>query len=162
MRLKNSLLNLNRVTQGLVSFGISLILSLGIASCQSQIKTPKLITVPLDRVVSGQTVEIMLKGATERVRIIGIDVPPEAKQAAQAQLQQILGSDIIDLEIVKPDKDRYDRILAHIWQDDKLIAEELAKIGYALANTKYPNKYRDRIWHAQEYARILDYGIWQD
>ena len=158
MKTKTNLLSLNAIALGL---------SFWLLGCQSQVKIPQLITVPLNRVVSGQTVEVTLRGTTERVRIIGIDVSPEAKPAAKAQLQQLLSSSVIELEITnpnknRPEKDRYDRIVAHLWQDNKLIAEELAKTGYVLANTKYPHKYRDRIWHAQEYARILDYGIWQD
>ena len=162
MRLESNFSDLKVLAKYSIFWGIVLSLSFWLLGCQFQTIVPQLITVPLNRVVSGQTVEVTLKGTIERVRIVGIDVPQEVKQAAKAQLQQILSQNIIDLEIITPDRDRYERILAHVWQSDKLVAEELAKTGYALANTQYPNRYSDRIWHAQEYARILDYGIWQD
>ena len=162
MRLESNFCDLKVLAKYSIFRGIVLSLSFWLLGCQFQTIVPQLTTVPLNRVVSGQTVEVTLKGTIERVRIVGIDVPQEVKQAAKAQLQQILSQNIIDLEIITPDRDRYERILAHVWQSDKLVAEELAETGYALANTQYPNKYRDRIWYAQEYARILDYGIWQD
>ncbi len=118
----------------------------------------------VERVISGQTLEVIIdtKYPPQRVRIVGIDVPPSESWeiAAKKGLQNLIQDGQIWLELESPEQDRYDRILAHVWHNKALVSEELAKQGYVLANTKYPNQYSDRIFYAQEYARILGYGIW--
>ena len=118
----------------------------------------------VERIVSGQTLEVVIEGKaeTERVRIVGINVAPSEnwKTAAKKGLQTLIGNGKIYLELETPERDSYDRILAHVWHNKALVSEELAKQGYVLANTKYPHQYSDRIFNAQEYARILNYGIW--
>ncbi len=126
------------------------------------------IAATVKRVVSGQTLEIVIDGDrhTEKVRIIGINVGPSNKWKTSAKqgLKDLIPYGQIDLELETSEtevlRDRYNRILAHVWHNKALVSEELAKQGYVLANTKYPNRYSDRIFHAQEYARILGYGIW--
>ncbi len=118
----------------------------------------------VERIVSGQTLEVMIDGKdqTERVRIVGINVVPSKnwQTAAKKGLQTLIGNGKIYLELEFPERDNYDRILAHVWHNKALVGEELAKQGYVLANTKYPHQYSDRIFNAQESARILGYGIW--
>ncbi|MDJ0577003.1 MAG: thermonuclease family protein [Xenococcaceae cyanobacterium MO_234.B1] len=122
------------------------------------------IAARVERVISGQTLEVIIdtKYPPQRVRIVGIDVPPSESWeiAAKKGLQNLIQDGQIWLELESPERDRYDRILAHVWHNKALVSEELAKQGYVLANTKYPNQYSDRIFYAQEYARILGYGIW--
>ncbi len=133
------------------------------------------VSARLVRVVSGQTIEVIISerdNQPQRVRIIGIDAPKledrSWSERILARLQELLKGDRasaalrdrLTLEIENDEPDRYNRIFAHVWQDDILISEQLAKEGYVLANTQYPHRYSDRIFHAQEYARILGYGIW--
>ena len=126
------------------------------------------VSAQLIRVVSGQTIEVMIPqqdNQSRRIRIIGIDDPkPEDtlwNEQVKTRLRELIRDRRLTLELESDRTDRYNRILAHIWQNDILVSEQLAKEGYVLANTKYPNKYSDRIFHAQEYARILNYGIWE-
>ncbi|HHP7231210.1 MAG TPA: thermonuclease family protein [Xenococcaceae cyanobacterium] len=143
--------------------GISLLWLLG---CQQVQLDSNQIAAKVIRVVSGQTLEVIMQpdDSRQRVRIIGIDVPPSEteKVAAKQGLQNLIQTGQIWLELETSDRDRYDRILAHVWHNKTLLSEVLAKKGYVLANTKYPNQYSDRIFYAQEYARILGYGIWSD
>ncbi len=122
------------------------------------------IAARVERVISGQTLEVIIdsNNPPQRVRIVGIDVPPSESWeiAAKKGLQNLIQDGQIWLELESPERDRYDRILAHVWHNKALVSEELAKQGYVLANTKYPNQYSNRIFYAQEYARILGYGIW--
>ena len=152
----------------ILSQAIILIVCLILWSCsltEEKIDTTR-VSARLVRVVSGQTIEVMIPERdykTERVRMIGIDAPPEdisSSDQAQTRLKELIANSSINLEIESSELDRYNRILAHVWYDDMLISEQLAKEGYVLANTKYPHKYSNRIFHAQEYARILGYGIW--
>ena len=126
------------------------------------------VSAQLVRVVSGQTIEVIIaerNNQPQRIRIIGIDAPKIENtiwsERAKTRLQKLINGDRIFLEIESDEPDRYNRILAHVWQDDMLISEQLAQEGYVLANIQYPHRYSDRIFHAQEYARILGYGIWR-
>ncbi len=126
------------------------------------------IAATVERVISGQTLEVVVSGKnhTDRVRIVGINIAPSDtwKKSAKKGLQDLIyrGQIYLESESSKNElsRDNYNRILAHVWHNKTLVSEELAKQGYVLANTKYPHQYSDRIFHAQEYARILGYGIW--
>lgn len=125
------------------------------------------VSARLVKVVSGQTIEVIIpegNNQPQRVRIIGINTPKVEdrlwNERVQTRLRELVNSDRLTLEIENDEPDRYNRILAHVWQNDILISEQLAKEGYVLANTQYPHRYSNRIFHAQEYARILGYGIW--
>lgn len=146
---------------------IVLIICLYIGSCQAT-ETAERITLSarLVKVVSGQTIEVTipeLDNKTQRIRMIGIDAPLEDNlwsDRGKTRLKELIADSKIDLELESSEPDRYNRIFAHVWQNDILMSEQLAKEGYVIANTQYPHQYSDRIFHAQEYARILGYGIW--
>jgi micrococcal nuclease len=65
------------------------------------------------------------------------------------------------LEPDTQEKDPSGRWLAYVWYDGVLLNEQLVKEGYVLAVPRSPNKkYDSRLVRAQEYARIMGYGIW--
>jgi micrococcal nuclease len=126
-------------------------------------------TVKVERVVSGQTIEI--KGFAnqtvilEQVRLIGIQAPDLKQQpwgqASQQKLEQLIGGKQVLLETDTQTQDQFDRQLAYLWQGEKLLNEELVKEGYALVTKRSPNtKYQQRLANAQEWARIMGRGIW--
>lgn len=158
-------------------FLILLLCCLGLTSCSD---SPAVrISAEVQRVVSGQTIEVSLTGSNlnERVRLIGIEAPDLAQdpwgQAAKTHLEELLSQDgkgfvfeSVLLETDLTDSDNYNRRWAYVWQDGKLINEQMVKMGYALA-TRYrvaeelPNEdYQQRLLYAQDYARIMGYGIW--
>ena len=147
-----------------------------LAGCQST-PSPTGITVPVQRVVSGQTLEVLnptqRSGLIERARLIGIEAPDLKQQpwgeAAKHRLEQILSKApgeqlVLDAVYLEPDvqeKDSSGRWLAYAWHDGVLLNEQLVKEGYVLAAPHAPNrKYDSRLARAQEYARIMGYGIW--
>jgi len=120
------------------------------------------------RVINGQTIEVTISErelSDQRVRILGLDLaalPDKSWQdGAKIRLQELIANQVVRLELESSEPDAYQRLLAHVWQNDTLISEQLAQEGYVLVNDKYPHKYSDRLFYAQEYARTLDYGIWQ-
>ena len=147
-----------------------------LVGCQST-RISNGITIEVQRVVSGHTLEVLNSGQqaplTERVRLIGIEAPDLRQQpwgmAAKNRLEEMIG-DTTGLQsgfqpvFLEPDlqeKDSSGRWLAYVWYDSKLLNEELVKEGYALAAPRSPNnKYDERLARAQEYARIMGYGIW--
>ena len=138
---------------------------------------PKGITVQVQQVVSGQTLDVLNTNQQppliERVRLIGIEAPDlkqhpwgaAAKNRFEKMISKITGQQLVLQPVfLEPDvqeKDSYGRWLAYVWHDNVLLNEQLVKEGYVLAAPRSPNnKYDSRIARAQEYARIMGYGIW--
>ncbi len=140
-----------------------------LGSCfQSEPPTQGIIT-RVERVVSGQTLEIIdprsVVPVLEVVRLIGIAAPDLRQEPwgteAQRYLEEIcLGKEVL-LESDHEKRDRYNRVLAYLWLDGVLLNEQLLKQGYVLADEQIPNtKYSERLLYAQYEARILGLGIW--
>ena len=116
----------------------------------------------------GDTVVISMEGKTYRTRLIGIDAPEMGQEPwgrkAKKHLRELLkgsgGMVHVETDITKYDK--YDRLLAYLWLDDKaLINELMLRDGYAVLFTIQPNsKYVDRLKKAQYAARENRSGIW--
>jgi micrococcal nuclease len=147
-----------------------------LVGCQSS-RVPSTVTVQVQQVVSGHTLDVLhptqQTALTERVRLIGIEAPDLKQQpwgeAARNRFEQMLGEKagqqlVLQPVVLEPDvqeKDTYGRWLAYVWRDGKLINQELVKEGCVLAAPRSPNnKYDSRIARAQEYARLMGYGIW--
>ncbi len=139
-----------------------------LVSCRSSI-APSGMTVKIERVVSGNTLEILGQNNQEqlfeKVRLIGIDAPDLKQQpwglAAKQQLENMINNETVLLETDLENKDRYGRLMAYIWQKDLLLNEQLIAAGYALYVPRSPNnKYNQRFARAQEKARLLGLGIW--
>jgi len=131
----------------------------------------------VQRVVSGQTIDVLnptqQPALLERVRLIGIEAPDLKQQpwgeAAKNHFEQIISKRVGQQLVLQPiflepdvqEKDTSGRWLAYVWYEGVLLNEQLVKQGYVLAAPRSPNhKYDDRIARAQEYARIMGYGIW--
>jgi len=153
--------------------GCCLLLLVG---CQSA-GVSKGVTVQVQRVVSGQTLEVLNStqqpALIERVRLIGIEAPDLKQQpwgaAAKNRIEQIISKMTEQQLVLQPvflepdtqEKDPSGRWLAYVWYDGVLLNEQLVKEGYVLAVPRSPNKkYDSRLVRAQEYARIMGYGIW--
>ena len=127
------------------------------------------LALPVWQVITGSELEVGgVSGypeITERVRLLGIDVPDVDQEPwgemAKQQLAQWLGRGAIVLESDAESRDDQGRRLAYIWSHGKLLNEQLVAEGYALAVPQPPNsKYDQRLAHAQERARLLGLGIW--
>lgn len=135
-------------------------------SCSSQPDLQNLLAGKVVRVASGQTVEVILTGSSEitQLRIIGIDAPdlrqsPWGEAATKKLSELVMGLPIL----IKSDfeqRDRFNRLHAHIWQEQTLISQELVESGCVLANDRYPHRYSKLLMESQEYARLMGYGIW--
>jgi micrococcal nuclease len=131
--------------------------------------TPQGFTAKVDRVISGQVLEIGgVEGhpeITERIVLNGIAVPDLKQQpwgeAARSKLEEWVRQQPVlvesDLEARKQGGQR----LVYLWQGKELLNEKLVAEGYALAVSQPPNtKYDTRLFRAQDRARILGLGIW--
>lgn len=147
-------------------FSVCCYLVIILLGCSPKHSQVDLLSGKVARVISGQTVEVMLTKTSEivKVRIAGIDAPdlrqsPWGKDAKIKLSKLVMGLPIA-LETETPKRDRYNRLNAHIWQDKILVSQELVKEGCVLANTRYSHSYSKLLIDAQEYARLMGYGIW--
>lgn len=139
-----------------------------LGGCQST-STPQGVTLSVERVVSGQTLEVVdpqkQTDSTVRVQLIGISAPDLRQrpwgEITRERLQEMIGEKPVLLESDLELKDQFDRQLAYIWQDGKLLNEQLLREGRALFRPRSLNrKYDERLERAQEYARVMGLGIW--
>ncbi|TWU26105.1 thermonuclease family protein [Bythopirellula polymerisocia] len=123
------------------------------------------------RVVDGDT--LLLKKDRVRVRLQGIDTPetvkedtavqawgPEATEYTKRFVAEAGGklTFTIDGEL----EDRYGRKLRFVWNNDRLLNEELVAAGLARAKLgyDYSQSMKDRLRRAQDRARGAKLGIW--
>lgn len=125
------------------------------------------------RVVDGDTVDVIIDGKTERIRLIGMDTPetvdpnlpvqcygPEADRKARGILT---GKSVyIEVDKSQSDKDRYNRLLRHIYLEDKTnFSEIMIREGYAVEYTfGNPHKYQANYKSAEKDAKENYRGLW--
>ncbi|MGL5940800.1 MAG: thermonuclease family protein [Waterburya sp.] len=148
--------------------------------CSSQSSQVNLVSGTVTKVNSGQTIEVVLTKSSQalsfhgkvpmtetskvaKIRITGIDAPdlrqsPWGKKAQQRLTELVMG---LPIQLaIETSHDRYQRLNAHIWQDKTLVSQQLVTEGCVLANTSYHHDYSKLLIDAQEYARLMGYGIW--
>jgi micrococcal nuclease len=142
-----------------------------LVACQSQrpVDENKRVQAKVVQVVSGQTLEVV--GIAEQptlishVRLLSIDAPdlqqrPWGDQAKE-HLETLIGEQPVKIEFDLEAQDKFGRTLAYVWKDEVLLNEQLVKDGYALFVARSPNhKYDLRLERAQQWARLMGYGIW--
>ena len=127
----------------------------------------------VELVVDGDTVDVTIDGAGERVRLIGIDTP-ETKRPdtpvecfgpeATAFTQSLLPPDTpVRLERDVVGRDDYGRILAYVYRvsDGILVNYEIIRQGYARPLTIPPNVAHAELFvEAARAAERDDAGLW--
>lgn len=105
--------------------------------------------------------------ARVRVRLLLIDSPerdqrPFGAEARAALLELVKPGDPVSLELDVAPKDRYGRLLAYAFlPDGRLINEEMARSGFAVALVYPPNvRYVERIRAGVAAARSDRRGLW--
>jgi micrococcal nuclease len=115
------------------------------------------------RIVDGDTIECHGAG---RVRLIGMDTPepsqrPYGPSASRALRRLLPIGDTVLLERDVELRDRYGRLLAHVWHDSVLVNWWMVREGWAVLLTIPPNvQYVDRLTDAQARAREERRGLW--
>jgi len=127
----------------------------------------------VERVVDGDTVDVVLGDRHERVRLIGIDTPevyvtngpPECfGPEASAYTKQLLpeGSEVrLERDVVG--RDDYGRLLAYLYlvADGRMVNEQIVAAGYAQPLTIPPNStFAPRFAAAARAAEAAGLGLW--
>ena len=114
------------------------------------------------KVNDGDTITIMMNGEKQKIRLYGIDTP-EINQSFGTEAKQFLSDQILnrDVEIEVKDTDRYKRLVAIVYLNDKSMNELLLKEGWAWwyeAYAKKECKYKE----LQEEAQKRKRGMWRN
>lgn len=122
----------------------------------------------VDTVYDGDT--LVLENG-ERVRLLNINAPEissrhrdgeQGGEAAKEWLQQQIGDQPVYLRFDKERRDKYDRLLAHIFlEDERHLNAEMLRQGLAALTVHPPNLlYVDEMQAAQQQAIKQKIGIW--
>lgn len=99
-----------------------------------------------------------------RVRLLGIDAPEKGDpfwEISKVELEKMVLGKRVKLEYDFKKYDKYNRILAYVFSDNKFVNEELVKKGYAWVYVIPPNfKHSHRLMKAQEEAEKFKRGVW--
>jgi len=128
------------------------------------------------RVLDGDTIEVRLKGKTERVRLTGIDTPeagePYAGEATALTAQLVAEGATVWLEYGPDRRDEHGRLLAWVWlrkpgRTDaavrtRMLNARLIRAGLATKLTIAPNDEYAGLFARWEYAaRDAQLGMWE-
>ena len=127
------------------------------------------------RVVDGDTLKVTISGRTDTVRVIGLDTPESVKPgtpvecfalqaSAEAKLLLPVGGAIrLQADSTQATRDRYGRLLAHVWlADATLFAERMIRGGFGIHDIYegVPSIYASRLAAAEAAARGALRGLW--
>lgn len=147
-----------------------LALCLLLSGCQPAAIAPPGVTVQVQRVVSGDTLEVTgtkpQANFVEQVQLIGVDAPELGQHpwgsAARAFLKQKIDpanpTVVLEMDVQPMDGNRR---LAYVWVGNTLVNEAILAEGHALVKLSPPNtRHEQRLRYAQDRARQIGLGIW--
>ncbi len=130
-------------------------------------------------VIDGDTIDVLIDGREERVRLTGIDTPEVARDASETRPGtpgECFGNEAtafttallpvgtpIRLERDVVSRDDYGRMLGYVYRagDGIFVNYEIVRQGYAQPLTIPPNvTYSDLMVHAARQAEADDVGLW--
>lgn len=128
--------------------------------------------IAVKRVIDGDTIEL---ANGETVRYLGIDAPemrrkvngrwvervePFASEAYELNRRLVEGRRV-RLELDREVRDRYHRLLAYVFVNDRLVNAELISSGYVVVRLHPPNlRYADLFMKLQTEALARHRGLW--
>jgi micrococcal nuclease len=131
-------------------------------------------SVPVSRVIDGDTIVVLLGGQEETVRLLGMDTPetvdprksvqcfgPEASAETKSLLD---GRDVtLQSDPTQSDRDKYGRLLRYVFRDDGLFVDEfLVQQGFAREYTYFNSayEYQTKFRADQAAAQLAGLGLW--
>jgi endonuclease YncB( thermonuclease family) len=119
---------------------------------------------PVERVVDGDTLDVLLESGKIRVRMHGID-SPENDQPLAAEAADLLHGFVeglpVELQVISQ-RSSYERMVARVYSGRADLDGEMVRVGMAYAERRYLNEVDDGesycvLEHAARSAKI---GIW--
>lgn len=92
-------------------------------------------------VIDGDTIVVLLSGKHDKVRYLGINTPESIPATAKGiefygheaseKNRELVGGRTVELEFDGPRRDPYDRLLAYVWADGRMVNRALVEEGFA-------------------------------
>lgn len=131
--------------------------------------------VPVIKVIDGDTLQILTKGETETVRVIGMDTPETVnprrsvqcfgKEASDKARSLLTGQNVsLEVDPTQGERDKYGRLLRFVFLPDGTdFGKYMISEGYAHEYTySVPYKYQTEYKNAENSARNNKKGLWAD
>jgi micrococcal nuclease len=130
------------------------------------------VTAYVNRVVDGDTIEVILAGKKEKVRLIGIDAPETVDPRrpvgcygveASKEMTSLVANKNVTLKTdsQSSDRDKYQRLLRYVYTENgDFINAEMIQKGYAFAYKVFPFDYLKDFSDDEKEARDSDLGLW--
>lgn len=126
----------------------------------------------IKRFIDGDTIEVNMNGATETVRLIGIDTPeihrpntpvqcygPQAAQFTKATIGS--GKVRLQADPLNTNRDRYGRLLRYVYlSDGTLLQAKIISEGYGFAYTLFPFSRTQQFSDYERLAQMAGKGLW--
>lgn len=114
----------------------------------------------VSRVIDGDTLDCLIDGRTERIRLYGIDAPegnqPHGAEST-AHLRRLVTNKHCRIEVIG--KDRYGRSIAKLWNEAGYLNQTMVRDGAAWWYRKYAPSDAD-LSAAENAARSEKRGLW--
>ena len=127
------------------------------------------------RVVDGDTVDILVNGKEDRVRLLGINAPETVDPRrpvecfgleASEKLKELLNNKevLLKSDSIQANRDKYERLLRYVYLGDgTLINQIMIEQGYAYEYTyDVPYKFQKEFRQSETSARTNKFGLWAD
>ena len=131
--------------------------------------------VSFSKCVDGDTIKVKINNEEKTIRLLAVDTPESVstkvadeyygKEASDYTCNLITNANTIELEYdPNSDKlDKYNRLLAWVFVDNKLLQELLVRNGYAEVAYLYGDyKYTSILQSEQKIAKSNKIGIWKE
>ena len=136
--------------------------------------TPSTEQATVLRIIDGDTISVRLRGgSTATVRLVGVDTPETKKpgtpvqcyglEATKAATRMAAGQTVtLEFDPVAGDRDRYGRLLRHVFIQKTSMAVQLIKDGFGRAYAYKNQRYTYRTIHeqAENSAKRSRKGLW--
>ncbi len=143
----------------------------GMARIESPFVPAATTTAAVVQVIDGDTIDVQIKGSTKttRVRYIGIDTPepyahgePDCgSREASDRNRALVANKTVTLVPGTEPYDKYDRLLAYVYEGDTFVNQTLVAFGYARVMMYTPNtEYKTSFTSLYTIARAEKIGIW--
>ena len=140
-----------------------------IVACNASTTTSKILNLEpfqeakVVRIVDGDTIDVLIDGTKQRVRLFGVDTPERGEPCyneATERTRQLSG-EVVRIESGPRREDRYGRLLFYLYTESgESIDTQLIQEGLATAWTR-DGQHRDLLVNAENQARSKGVGcLW--
>ncbi|PYG01768.1 micrococcal nuclease [Georgenia satyanarayanai] len=116
-------------------------------------------------VVDGRTIDVLVDGEEQRVRLLNVAAPDEclADDAAAFLTERLPAGTEVDLEYDEERHDDAGNVLAGVLEEGSLVNEEVARAGLGVAVVEEPNRrFHDAVLTAQRAAEVEGLGLYSE